>query len=66
MPEMKYLLQGGISGKGSLLSQFSGPLGTSLALRTVLGLCDHKSHFLVWGVWHMFPGQESGREQEVA
>ena len=34
-PEIKYLLQGGISGKGSLLSKPSRPLGTSLAQRTL-------------------------------
>jgi hypothetical protein len=33
-PEVKYLLQGGMSGKGSLLAKSSRPLGTSLAWRT--------------------------------
>jgi len=32
-PESKYLLHGGMSGKGSLLTKPSGPLGTSLAWR---------------------------------
>jgi len=30
-PEIKYLLQGAMSEKGSLLAKPSGPLGTSLA-----------------------------------
>ena len=34
-PEIKYLLQEGMSGKGSLLAKPSGPLGTSLAWRTL-------------------------------
>jgi hypothetical protein len=29
-PELKYLLQEGMSGKGSVLAKPSGPLGTSL------------------------------------
>jgi hypothetical protein len=33
--EIKYLLQGGMSEKGSLLAKPSGPLGTSLAWRTL-------------------------------
>jgi hypothetical protein len=36
-PEIKYLLQRGISRKGSLLAKPSGPLGTSLAWRTLFG-----------------------------
>jgi hypothetical protein len=33
--EIKYLLQGGMSRKGSLLAKPSGPLGTSLAWTTL-------------------------------
>ena len=41
--EIKYLLQGGVSGKESLLAKPSRPLGTSLKWRSVLSLCDHRS-----------------------
>jgi hypothetical protein len=34
-PEIKYLLQGGMSGKGSLLAIPSGPLGTSSVWRSL-------------------------------
>ena len=34
-PEIKYLLQGEMSGKGNLLAKISRPLGTSLAWRTL-------------------------------
>lgn len=34
-PEINYLLQGGVSGKGSLLAKPSGLLGTLLAWRTL-------------------------------
>jgi hypothetical protein len=34
-PEIKYLLQGGASGKGILLAMPSGPLGISLAWRSL-------------------------------
>lgn len=33
--EIEYLLQGGMSGKGSLLVKHYGPLGTSLAPRNL-------------------------------
>jgi hypothetical protein len=33
--EIKYLLQGGMSGTGSLLAKPSGPLGTLLVWRTL-------------------------------
>jgi hypothetical protein len=33
--KIKYLLQGGMSGKGRLLAKPAGPLGTSLAWRTL-------------------------------
>ena len=35
-PEIKYLLQGGMSGKGNSLDNPSRPLGTSLAWRTLI------------------------------
>ena len=44
--EVKYLLQGRVSGKGSLLAKPSRPLGTSLKWRSVLSLHDHRSHLL--------------------
>jgi hypothetical protein len=34
-PEIKYLLQGGTSGKGSLLDKSSGPLVISLTWKTL-------------------------------
>jgi hypothetical protein len=40
-PEIKYLLQGGMSWKGRFLAKPSRPLGTSFAQRTLL--C-HRSH----------------------
>jgi hypothetical protein len=40
-------------------------LGTSLAWRTVLGLCDHRSCFLMWGCVACVLGQDSGRGQRV-
>ena len=39
-PKIKYLLQGGMSEKESLLAKHSRPLGTSLKWRLVLSLCD--------------------------
>jgi hypothetical protein len=41
-PEIKYLLQGRMSGKGSLLVKPSGPLGTSLARRTLFWACGQQ------------------------
>jgi hypothetical protein len=58
--EMKYLLQGGISGKGSLLTTSSEPLGTLLAWRTLFWACVT---FPYVGSVAGVPGQESGREQ---
>jgi hypothetical protein len=57
-PEIKYLLWEGMSGKGSLLTKPSGPVGTSLAWRA-----------LFWGTTILgsvarVPGQES--ESRVA
>jgi hypothetical protein len=51
-PEIKCLLQEGMSGKGSLLAKPSGPahLGISLAWRTLFCAHDHRSQFLMWGV----------------
>ena len=57
-PEIKYLLQEGMSGKGSLLAKPSGPLDTSLAWRTL-----YWAMLPTWGVWTCVPGQESDREQ---
>ena len=42
-PEIKYLLQGGVSGKKGLLAKPSRPLGTSLKWIFVLSLLDHRS-----------------------
>ena len=47
-PEVKHLLQGGVSGKESLLAKplhslLAKPLHTSLKWRSVLRLCDHRS-----------------------
>jgi hypothetical protein len=64
--EIKYPLQGGISGKGSLLAKPSGPLCTPLAWRTVLSLCDHRTHFFYMRSMARVPGQGSGRERGVA
>ena len=41
--EIKYLLQGGVSGKEILLTKPSRPLGTSLKWKSVLSLHDHRS-----------------------
>jgi hypothetical protein len=43
-PEVKYLLQGGVSGQESLLAKPSRPLGTPLKWRFVLSLRDHRSY----------------------
>ena len=51
-PEIKNLLQGGMSGKGSLLAKPSGQL-ISME-NSDLGLPYHRSCFLTWGVWHVF------------
>ena len=59
-PEIKYLLQGEMSGKESLLTKPSGPLGTSLALRTLfwaymttghVSLCEEFGTGSRPGVW---------------
>jgi hypothetical protein len=42
-PDIKYLLQGGMSGKEDLLAKPSRPLGTSLKCISVLSLYDHRS-----------------------
>jgi hypothetical protein len=42
-------------GRGNLLAKPSGPLGTSLAWRTLFwALCDHRTRFLMEEVWHAF------------
>ena len=54
-PEIKYLLQGGMSEKGSLLAKHSGPLGTSLVWRTLFWAYMTIGHvFLMWGVGDVF------------
>ena len=54
-PEIKYLFQGGMSGKGSLLAKTSEPIRYLIRMKySVLGLHDYRRHFLMWGVWHMF------------
>ena len=59
-PEIKYLLQGEMSGKESLLTKPSGPLGTSLALRSLfwaymttghVSLCEEFGTGSRPGVW---------------
>jgi hypothetical protein len=59
-PEIEYLLQGGMSGKGSLLAKPSGPLGTSLAWRTQfwaymttghVSLCKERDMCFRLGIW---------------
>ena len=58
-PEIKYLLKGGVSGKGSLLAKPSGPLGTSLAWGTLF--CAYVTCPYVGSVAHV-PCSEFGRE----
>lgn len=58
-PEIKYLLQEGMSGKGSSLAKPLRPLGTSLAWRLSFGLREQPGE-------HGGPGQEFGREQRGA
>lgn len=53
-PESKYLLQGGMPGKGKLIG-YSVRASRYLSVEnSVMDLCDHRSWFLMWGVWHMF------------
>jgi hypothetical protein len=47
-PEVKYPLQGEVSGKESLLAKPSAPLGTSLKWRSVLSLCDPGHALYMW------------------
>jgi hypothetical protein len=62
---IKYLLQGGMSGKGSLLAQPSGPRYLISMENSVLGLHDHRTHFFyIRSVVHV-PSQESARGQGV-
>ena len=50
-PEIKYLLQGGMSGKGILLAKPLRASGSLISMEdSVLGLHEHRSHFLMWGV----------------
>jgi hypothetical protein len=43
-PEVKYLLQGGMSRKESLLAKTSGTLGSSVAWRTLFWACVTSGH----------------------
>ena len=54
----KYLLQEGMSGKRHLLAKPSGPLGTSLAWRTLFW-----DMWPRWEVWSSILGQASNRKQ---
>ena len=70
--EINYLLQGGISRKGSLLAKLSGPLGTSLAWRTLfwatwltVGSVDMWSRLRIWqGAGRYLSSQVGSRVQE--
>jgi hypothetical protein len=48
-PKTKYLLQGGMSGKESLLAKPPGPLGTSLERRTLLWAYMTTGHISLCG-----------------
>ena len=48
-PEIKYLLQGGMSGKGSLLTKPSGPLVTSIVWRTLFWAYITTNHVSLCG-----------------
>ena len=61
--EIKYLLQGGMSGKGSLLAKPSGPLGTLLAWRTLFWAYLTKV-FSARSMAHV-PSQECGGKLRV-
>lgn len=62
-PKIKDLLQGGMSGKGGLLANPSGPLSTLLAWRTLFWASRTMVMFpYIINVAHV-PGQEFGREQ---
>ena len=66
-PEIKYLLQEGMSRKGSLLAKLSGLLRYLISMKnSVLGLSDHHRSFLFYvrSMAHV-PSQESGRELGV-
>jgi hypothetical protein len=56
-PEIKFLLKGEMSGKGSLLAKPSKSL--------FWGLLDHRSSFFYSGSRALVPSQESGRELGV-
>ena len=62
---IKYLLQGGMSGKGSLLAQPSGPRYLISMENSVLGLHDHRTHSFNVRRMVCIPGQASGREWGV-
>lgn len=58
-PKVKYLLQGGMSGKESLLAKSSRPLGSSLPWGSVLSLCDHRSPSMLRGCPYVTDGHKS-------
>ena len=61
-PEIKFLSQGGMSGKGCLLTKPSRPFGTSLAKGSLLWVyVTHKAHFFYVRSMARVAGQESGR-----
>lgn len=31
-----------------------------------LSLCDHRSHFLMWGVWHVFKARNLAGSRELS
>ena len=55
---IKWLLPGGMSRKGSLLANSSGPLGTSLAWRTLFWAYVTTSHISL--CWKCGPGSRTG------
>ena len=52
-PEIKYLFQGGVSGKEGLLAKTSGTLGTSLAWRILFWDYRTTGHISLYGQFGM-------------
>lgn len=63
-PKIKYLFQGGMSVKGSLMAKPLMPLGTSLAWRTLFWTYLTISPYI--GSVARVPGQEFGRESPMS
>lgn len=63
--KIKYLLQGRMSGKGSLLAKPSGPLGTALAWRTPFWAYMTAVTFPYVEVWHMFQARNLSGSREA-